>query len=78
MPSTGISIEQSKFLGGDLEHTHLVKGLDYALLKKERARIQKTESENAKKEQQRHEKQKKLKVNPMGCGKVPMVCCRKV
>ncbi|KAL3661745.1 hypothetical protein V7S43_013041 [Phytophthora oleae] len=24
--------EQSKFLGGDMEHTHLVKGLDYALL----------------------------------------------
>ena len=63
MPSTGISIEQSKFLGGDLEHTHLVKGLDYALLKKERARLQKTESENVKKEQQRQEKQKKLKVD---------------
>ncbi|KAF8941569.1 hypothetical protein BGZ47_007349 [Haplosporangium gracile] len=28
--------EQSKFLGGDREHTHLVKGLDYALLKKVR------------------------------------------
>ncbi|GAO46421.1 hypothetical protein SAICODRAFT_4784 [Saitoella complicata NRRL Y-17804] len=26
--------EQSKLLGGDLEHTHLVKGLDFALLKK--------------------------------------------
>jgi IK cytokine len=24
-------IEESKYLGGDLEHTHLVKGLDYAL-----------------------------------------------
>jgi len=29
---TNISIEDSKFLGGDIEHTHLVKGLDYALL----------------------------------------------
>ena len=29
-----ISIEESKFLGGDLEHTHLVKGLDFALLQK--------------------------------------------
>ncbi|KAG0295333.1 hypothetical protein BGZ96_012005 [Linnemannia gamsii] len=28
--------EQSKFLGGDREHTHLVKGLDYALLQKVR------------------------------------------
>lgn len=27
-------IQQSKFLGGDMEHTHLVKGLDYALLQK--------------------------------------------
>lgn len=27
-------IEESKYLGGDLEHTHLVKGLDYALLEK--------------------------------------------
>ena len=28
------TIEESKFLGGDIEHTHLVKGLDYALLQK--------------------------------------------
>ena len=27
-------MENSKFLGGDLQHTHLVKGLDYALLQK--------------------------------------------
>ncbi len=33
---TNISIEESKFLGGDLEHTHLVKGLDFALLQKVR------------------------------------------
>ncbi|XP_067928502.1 protein Red-like [Watersipora subatra] len=32
-------IEESKFLGGDMEHTHLVKGLDYALLDKVRAEI---------------------------------------
>lgn len=30
------AIEESKFLGGDIEHTHLVKGLDYALLQKVR------------------------------------------
>uniref|UniRef100_A0AC35G9W9 RED-like N-terminal domain-containing protein n=1 Tax=Panagrolaimus sp. PS1159 TaxID=55785 RepID=A0AC35G9W9_9BILA len=29
-----LTIEQSKLLGGDLEHTHMVKGLDYALLEK--------------------------------------------
>ena len=28
------AIEKSKFLGGDMEHTYLVKGLDYALLQK--------------------------------------------
>ncbi|KAJ3107748.1 hypothetical protein HDU97_003418 [Phlyctochytrium planicorne] len=30
----GLSYEQSKFLGGDMDHTHLVKGLDHALLQK--------------------------------------------
>jgi hypothetical protein len=33
---TKLSMEESKFLGGDLEHTHLVRGLDYALLQKVR------------------------------------------
>jgi hypothetical protein len=33
------AIEKSKFLGGDMEHTHLVKGLDYALLQKARSDI---------------------------------------
>lgn len=32
-------IEESKFLGGDILHTHLVKGLDYALLQKVRSEI---------------------------------------
>ena len=31
-----VSEETSKFLGGDEEHTHLVKGLDYALLQRRR------------------------------------------
>lgn len=34
-------IEQSKYLGGDMEHTHLVKGLDYALLNQIRSEIEK-------------------------------------
>ena len=29
-----LDAEQTKFLGGDLEHTHFVKGLDFALLQK--------------------------------------------
>ncbi|CAG0913512.1 unnamed protein product [Notodromas monacha] len=33
-------IQESKFLGGDMEHTHLVKGLDYALLQKVRSEIE--------------------------------------
>ncbi|XWS72327.1 hypothetical protein CRYUN_Cryun02cG0030400 [Craigia yunnanensis] len=36
-----ISIENSKYLGGDVEHTHLVKGLDYTLLNKVRSVIDK-------------------------------------
>ncbi|XP_078444613.1 RED family protein isoform X2 [Wolffia australiana] len=45
-----ISIENSKYLGGDLEHTHLVKGLDYALLQKVRSEInvKKSEADDAK------------------------------
>ncbi|CAF4422091.1 unnamed protein product [Rotaria magnacalcarata] len=39
-------IEESKFLGGDLEHTHLVKGLDYALLQKVRAEIGPDDADN--------------------------------
>uniref|UniRef100_A0A646QG64 Protein Red n=1 Tax=Hemiscolopendra marginata TaxID=943146 RepID=A0A646QG64_9MYRI len=38
-------IQESKFLGGDMEHTHLVKGLDYALLQKVRSEISAKEKE---------------------------------
>jgi len=41
-------IEQSKYLGGDLAHTHLVKGLDYALLQKIRAEQARKEEEDMK------------------------------
>ncbi|XP_032233362.2 protein Red [Nematostella vectensis] len=34
-----LAIQESKFLGGDMEHTHLVKGLDFALLQKVRSEI---------------------------------------
>ncbi|CAE7313686.1 CSTF77 [Symbiodinium sp. KB8] len=36
-----VPVDQSKYLGGDLEHTHLVKGLDFALLNKVRTEIAK-------------------------------------
>ncbi|GBF92127.1 hypothetical protein Rsub_04474 [Raphidocelis subcapitata] len=41
----GLSIDDSKFLGGDMAHTHLVKGLDYALLQQERIRQQKQQQQ---------------------------------
>ena len=34
-----LSVEKSKYLGGDEEHTHLVKGLDFALLAKVRSEM---------------------------------------
>ncbi|XP_053989024.1 protein Red [Hylaeus volcanicus] len=48
-------IQQSKFLGGDMEHTHLVKGLDYALLQKVRSEIE------AKEHEQEQEMEKLIK-----------------
>ena len=34
-----LTVEESKYLGGDMEHTHLVKGLDFALLAKVRSEM---------------------------------------
>eukprot|EP00208_Stichococcus_sp_RCC1054_P003303 CAMPEP_0206141376 /NCGR_PEP_ID=MMETSP1473-20131121/12694_1 /ASSEMBLY_ACC=CAM_ASM_001109 /TAXON_ID=1461547 /ORGANISM="Stichococcus sp, Strain RCC1054" /LENGTH=381 /DNA_ID=CAMNT_0053535919 /DNA_START=132 /DNA_END=1274 /DNA_ORIENTATION=+ len=42
-----LTIDETKFLGGDVEHTHLVKGLDYALLAKVREEDQEKETEEA-------------------------------
>lgn len=39
-------IQESKYLGGDMAHTHLVKGLDFALLQKVRAEISTKEKED--------------------------------
>ncbi|KAL6776669.1 hypothetical protein ACKKBF_B30485 [Auxenochlorella protothecoides x Auxenochlorella symbiontica] len=41
----GVSYEESKYLGGDVAHTHLVKGLDFALLQKVRAEEQREAEE---------------------------------
>ncbi|XP_052872667.1 protein Red [Anopheles cruzii] len=51
-------IQESKFLGGDMEHTHLVKGLDYALLQKVRSEIV------AKEQEQEEEMEKLVDVEP--------------
>ena len=45
--SSTVSIEASKYLGGDVKHTHLVKGLDYALLNKVRSDLQQQQAEQA-------------------------------
>merc|ERR1719440_9387 len=39
--SAEVTLDDSKYLGGDLDHTHLVKGLDFALLNKVRGEINK-------------------------------------
>ena len=39
--AANMDAEQTKYLGGDEEHTHLVKGLDYALLRKVRSETEK-------------------------------------
>ena len=52
--------EHSKYLGGDMKHTHLVKGLDYALLNKVKDELTTLRSEVDSKK----EKQKKKAANP--------------
>ncbi|KAK4774300.1 hypothetical protein SAY86_009235 [Trapa natans] len=56
-----LSIEKSKYLGGDVEHTHLVKGLDYALLNKVRSDMGKKpdagEDANAKSRETKEDQQ---------------------
>lgn len=54
-----VSIDQSKYLGGDLEHTHLVKGLDYALLSKVRTELSKHEKAYSLQQQRLERKQNK-------------------
>lgn len=59
-------IQESKYLGGDMEHTHLVKGLDFALLQKVRAEIfNKEQQEEQEREleqvEEENEKEKKEK-----------------
>ncbi|XP_042527728.1 protein Red-like [Dipodomys spectabilis] len=49
-------IQESKFLGGDMEHTHLVKGLDFALLQKVRAEIASKEEEELMEKPQKETK----------------------
>mmetsp|Transcript_66775 Transcript_66775/g.159749 ORF Transcript_66775/g.159749 Transcript_66775/m.159749 type:complete len:501 (-) Transcript_66775:156-1658(-) len=53
-----VSLEESKYLGGDLEHTHMVKGLDFALLAKVRAeQNKKQQAEDSKQVKQQKTQQ---------------------
>lgn len=66
-------IEKSKYLGGDIEHTHLVKGLDFALLsrsKKEMEQKQKTEELEMKREQEEEKRRKQEDEAFMNAGQV--------
>mmetsp|Transcript_36029 Transcript_36029/g.85486 ORF Transcript_36029/g.85486 Transcript_36029/m.85486 type:complete len:584 (-) Transcript_36029:57-1808(-) len=66
MDVSKISVEDSKYLGGDVEHTHLVKGLDYALLNKMRGENEKTMQEQAEEMPEGGEKPSLRFVTPMG------------
>ena len=52
-------IQESKYLGGDMEHTHLVKGLDFALLQKVRSEIATRENEEEDEEEEVEAKETK-------------------
>mgnify|MGYP003385248093 CR=1 FL=1 len=43
----GLTAEQTKYLGGDFEHTHLVKGLDFAFLQKVKSQQAKPDSSSS-------------------------------
>eukprot|EP00123_Amoebidium_parasiticum_P009148 comp19280_c0_seq1/m.22106 comp19280_c0_seq1/g.22106 ORF comp19280_c0_seq1/g.22106 comp19280_c0_seq1/m.22106 type:complete len:564 (-) comp19280_c0_seq1:90-1781(-) len=60
-------LEQTKYLGGDLEHTHLVKGLDYALLQKVKAdlREQSKAGDSEGEKEQKPKKPEETFRNPM-------------
>ena len=60
-----LSIEESKYLGGDMEHTHLVKGLDFALLRKVRAEMKEKEKDDA------HAEREKIEHKVPGEKKIP-------
>jgi IK cytokine len=72
-----ISIENSKFLGGDVEHTHLVKGLDYALLHKIRSEIDKRPEDDELVENAKHRYVEGLKVLSLFQGFCIFTCFQK-
>ncbi|KAE9553053.1 hypothetical protein FO519_003733 [Halicephalobus sp. NKZ332] len=62
-----LTVEQSKLLGGDLEHTHMVRGLDYTLLEKMKTTAVSSDEEEEKEEDisASHIPPEKVSKNPM-------------
>lgn len=54
-----VTLEDSKYLGGDMEHTHLVKGLDFSLLAKVRGELNKQQRAEQIQEERQQKKNKK-------------------
>ena len=63
-------IHESKYLGGDMDHTHLVKGLDFALLQKVRSEIETREEaaaeESGDEEDKEEEEEEEREEGPGG------------
>jgi len=53
-------IHESKYLGGDMEHTHLVKGLDFALLQKVKSEIEAREQMEQEEAEEEEIKEKEI------------------
>ena len=47
-------MEKSHYLGGDVQHTHLVRGLDRALLHKVRSEMETSKAESKQAERVKH------------------------
>jgi len=54
-----VTLEDSKYLGGDMDHTHLVKGLDFSLLAKVRTELNKKAKVEEVQDQRAKQKNKK-------------------
>jgi len=67
-----VSITQSKYLGGDIEHTHLVKGLDFALLQKMRSELSAADAAKLKKEEEERKRAAELALNELAAHKAKL------
>ena len=80
-----IDASKNKYLGGDVAHTHLVKGLDYQLLQQIRNDAEQAEDDNLEEKLQQLEKNKSIKAKSQAAasgqskqGSVPLLLTHKV